>query len=154
MEAQHVTVQQHIGKDHCDKGRDHAPMHARSGDQLGIMRAVIGLQVARAGKAEPFGVFQQPQRDRGQHLLGHIDQHQRHEDFIGAKAHFQKGRDHRPDPAAESSGQYHQREDVPRIQRVKGQPDARAEDGAHDVLSFGPDVPDTGAKAQRQADGD
>ena len=152
--AGHVAVQQHIGKDHCDQRRHHAPVHAGACNQLRIVGGVPGLQVAGAGEAEAFGVLQQPQRDRGQELFSHIDQHQRDQDFVGAEAGLENCRDHRPDPAAECAGEDHEGEDQERLGGVEGKAGPGAKDGAHDVLALGADVPDAGAEAQRQADGD
>ena len=56
--AQAVFGQQHIGKDHRDQRRDHAPMHAGPGEKLGVMCGRILLQVARAGETIAFRVLQ------------------------------------------------------------------------------------------------
>ena len=71
-----------------------------------------------------------------------------------AEPHLQDRRDHRPDPTAQGTTNDHQRKDVPRLKRIEGQTDTRADNGAHDVLPFSTDVPDPRPEAQGQTDGD
>ena len=151
--AQDVPVQQHIGQDHRQKRRHHAPMHARPGNHLGIMGGLVLLQVPRARKPVPLGIAQQPQRHLRQQLLGHIDQHQRHEDLVRAEPNLQDGRDHRPGPAANRAPDDHQRKDEPRFHRVKGQPHPGAAQRADDILPLGPDIPDPRPEPEAQPDG-
>jgi hypothetical protein len=87
-------------------------------------------------------------------LFGHVDQHQRDENFIGAELHAQKRRDHRPEPAAQGPRQHHEREDVPSLQRIEGQPHGGPGERADDILALGPDVPDTCLEPQGEAYGD
>ena len=63
------------------------------------------------GKPQPSGLRSRPERHRGEQLLGDVDQHQRHEDLVGAEPHLQDRRDHRPGPAAERAREHHQRKD-------------------------------------------
>ena len=114
------------------------------------MRAVILLQIARSGKPKPFGITHQPQGHRRQQLLGHIDQHQGHKDFVCPKPHAQQGRDQSPKPSPNRASDDHEREHNDAVPRVKGQPNARASQRADDVLPFGPDVPDACAKPHSQ----
>ena len=148
-----MALQQDIAGDHRDEGGDDTPVHAGSRDQLRVGRCGPLRQVARARKPTALGAAQGPQRHRGQQRLRDIDEQQRHQDFIGAEPRAQDRRDHRPDPAAKGPRHHHQRKDQPVFRRVEGQAHGRAKDRPHDVLAFGADVPDPGAKAQRQADG-
>ena len=96
IKSQDMATEGDIGKDHGDQRGDHPPMQAGVGDQFQIGGRRILRQVARSGKAHPLGVAQQTQRRRCQKLLGHIDQHERDQNLVGAKAHPQNCRDHRP----------------------------------------------------------
>mmetsp|Transcript_18462 Transcript_18462/g.30078 ORF Transcript_18462/g.30078 Transcript_18462/m.30078 type:complete len:709 (-) Transcript_18462:9727-11853(-) len=129
-------------------------MHARIRNQLGIVSRWVLLKIARPRKAEPFGVFQQSQGHGGQKLLGHIDEHQRYEDLIGAKLHLQDARDQRPQASAQGPGQHHQRKDEHAVQGIECQARTGAANGPDDILPLGPDVPDARPESQRQSDGD
>jgi hypothetical protein len=121
VEAQDVLVQQDVGEDHRDEGRDDAPMHAGIGDQFGVRGRRILRDVARAGKARALGVAHPARRHRREDLLGDIDQQQRDQDLVGVEPRLQDRRDHRPGPAAEGARQHHQRKDVPARRREEGQ---------------------------------
>ena len=56
VEAHDVPVEQDIGEDHRDEGRDHAPVHARSRDQFVVRGRLPVAEVPAAGKARALGV--------------------------------------------------------------------------------------------------
>ena len=154
LKAEPVAGEQHIGDDHREEGEEHAPMHARAFDDVGVVTRRIILEIARSGEAAALGVLQQAEAHRGEKLFGDIDQHQRDEDLVGTEFHLEKRRYHGPDHTADGTRDDHQRKDIPGIEGIEGEAHAGAADRAHDVLPFGADVPDTGAEAEAEADGD
>ena len=86
--------------------------------------------------------------------LRDVDQHQRHEDLVGVELGPQERGNGRPQRPADRTGHDHHRQQE-RVRAAREvERDAAAGDRADDVLAFGSDVPDVGAKADGEADGD
>ena len=87
--------------------------------------------------------------------LRDIDQHEAGQDLVDAEPGLQEGRDQAVERAADDAEQQHERQHPEagiRAVGLEGEP--AAEHGADHVLALGADVPEIGAKAIGQADGD
>ena len=129
-------------------------MHPGAGDEFGVGHGRDLAEIPASRKAAAFGIAQEAYRHGGEYVLRHIDQEQRDEDFIRVEPRLQDGRDHRPEPAAEDTRHDHHGKDQPRFHGIECKAHTGAEDGTHDVLPLGPDVPDARLEPKRQADRD
>ncbi len=106
------------------------------------------------GKAITFRIFPGAGHEIDQQQLRHIGQHQAGQDLAGIEPGSQQRWDCCPNHAAQQAHQHHRREGPPTTVLADMQREAAGEDGAQGELAFGADIPDIGAKAQRQADAD
>ena len=99
-------------------------------------------------------ILQRPADHVTQKLLGHVHQHQAHQNFVGMKALPQPG--HHPAPGhATSRARQQNRQHHPAAAAGIGHERHRASGhGPEDELPLGTDIPYIGAEAQRQPQAD
>ena len=126
---------------------------SRALDHGGKQRGVIEHACLR--KIEAVGVAPGAVHQPGNEELRNIDQHQRHQDFIGIEAGAKCGWDGGPRHATCHAGKRKQWQEDGGFERaVERQRSPACSDGARNVLALCANVPYIGAKAHRKADRD
>jgi hypothetical protein len=143
-----------------ERAAHHKPhhRHGREGDQNANMQARAGQRcerlfvrkIARFWKIEPTGVTPWAAHQIIQNEQRDVGQHQRREDFVGAKLHLQEGRNTAIERATDHSEDQHCRQRCPTGPFWKQDRGNGTENRAHGELPLGADVPDVGAVTDRQ----
>ena len=141
------------GHDHGDQREDHADMHAPHPGDCGKRGGRVedhGLREVEAHRIPPGAAHQIIKQQ-----LRHIDEEERRQDLVDAETHAQKGGNRAVERAADHGEDHHQGQHPhPRIGAVGGECEPGAENGADDELPLRSDIPQIGAKAVGQTDGD
>ena len=140
-------VQPHPG--HPGKRQQDADVDARALHQTRDL--CHGLKGFGLRKVVARRVFPGAKHQVAQHHVGHINQHQADQNFIGVEAVAQECGDAGPRHAAQHPGRQDGRNYPGPGSPVGQQGHAACRHGADHILPLGADVPDVGAKAHRQA---
>ncbi len=106
-------------------------------------REVVALRIAPG-----------PVHQGGEEQDRNVGQHQAGQDLVGFEARLQPSRDRRPGHATRRAEDDHRRQQERALHLVEGKRETAAGNRPDGELSLGADVPDVGAKAERQADSD
>ena len=123
-------------------------MQARASKQQRYLRGCLKGFALR--KVVAHGVFQWPPHQPAQHLFGHIHQHQAHQNLAGMKAVTQPGCNTRPRHAASHACQQNGQHNPAARIGIGCKRHAASRNRTRNKLPLGTNVPDVGAKAQRQ----
>ena len=135
-----------------DERDQHADVDAIAGEELGHLRRLQEgdrLRKVVAGRVLPRAVDEVVEQ-----LLGDVDEHQADQDLVGVEAVAQHRDDRRPAHPADDAGGDDGDEEPAAGRRRRLHRHAAREERADDELSFGADVPDVRAKADREAERD
>ena len=126
--------------------------------QIGQVGDVVEGDALR--EIEAIGVTQRAAHEIVEREFGHIDEHEARQDLRDAKPDPQQGRDHGIEQASHGAQQEHGGQDPPGSEGLLhgpvmgGNGEPSANQPADDELPLRADVPDIGAKAEAQANGD
>ncbi len=137
---------------------EHAGVKLRALDQARQRR--LGIEVDRHREIEACGVAPRAAHEVVERQLGHIDQHQARQDLGHAERDEEDRRDQGIERAADRAERQHDGKDPAATEHalegaaMGGEGQCAPEGAARDELTLGTDVPEVGAKAEREPDRD